>query len=57
MDYQQAITNLRMAYSRESASERDRMGKEDWKVAERQQFLDLLKQEGKQTLLEIGAGR
>ena len=56
MDYQQAIANLRMAYSSERASERDRAGKEDWKMAERQQFLDLLKQEGKKTLLEIGAG-
>ncbi len=56
MNYQQAITNLREAYSRESASVRDRSTKEDWKLAERQQFLDLLQQEGKKTLLEIGAG-
>jgi SAM-dependent methyltransferase len=56
MDYQQVIANLQLAYSRESASGRDQVGKEDWKVAERQQFLDLLKREGKKTLLEIGAG-
>src|SRR5258708_21695202 len=56
MDYQQVIAHLQRAYSRESASGRDQAGKEDWKVAERQQFLDLLKREGKKTLLEIGAG-
>ena len=56
MNYQQVIANLQRAYSRESASGRDRAGKEDWKVAERQQFLELLKREGKKTLLEIGAG-
>jgi len=56
MDYQQAITNLQRAYSRQRAHERDQAEKEDWKVAERQQFLDLLKREGKKTVLEIGAG-
>ena len=56
MDYQQVITHLQRAYSRESASGRDQAGKEDWKMAERQQFLELLKREGKKTLLEIGAG-
>ena len=56
MNYQQVITHLQMAYSRESASERDQTEKEDWKMAERQSFLDLLKREGKKTLLEIGAG-
>lgn len=56
MDYQQVITNLQRAYSRQRAHERDQAEKEDWKVAERQLFLDLLKREGKKTLLEIGAG-
>ncbi len=55
-DYQQVITTLRAAYSRESATQRDNTEKEDWKVVERQQFLVLLQQEGKITLLEIGAG-
>lgn len=55
-DYQQVITTLRAAYSRESATQRDNTEKEDWKVVERQQFLALLQQEGKITLLEIGAG-
>ena len=36
--------------------QRDHAEKEAWKVAERQQFLALLQQEGKVTLLEIGAG-
>jgi len=56
MDYQQVITLLQRAYSRESAGERDQAKKEDWKLAERQQFLDILKREGKKTLLEVGAG-
>jgi SAM-dependent methyltransferase len=56
MDYQQVIVDLQRAYNRESASRRDQEKKDDWKVAERQHFLDLLKQEGKQRLLEVGAG-
>ncbi|HLI70669.1 MAG TPA: class I SAM-dependent methyltransferase [Ktedonobacteraceae bacterium] len=55
-DYQQIIASLRAAYSHKSAQQRDQTRKEDWKIAERQAFLDLLKQEGKQDLLEIGAG-
>ncbi len=56
MDYQQVIANLRIAYSSERARTRDQAEKESWKVTERQQFLALLQQEGKKTLLEIGAG-
>lgn len=56
MDYQQAITDLRVAYSRESAAQRDKTEKDGWKVVERQQFLTLLQQEHRQTFLEIGAG-
>ena len=56
MSYQQVITDLQKAYSRESARGRDQAGKEEWKVAERQAFLALLQQEGKRTLLEVGAG-
>ncbi len=55
-DYQQVINMLRAAYSRESAEQRDKTEKEDWKVVKRQQFLSLLQKEGKTTLLEIGAG-
>ncbi len=55
-DYQQVITTLRSAYSHESAEQRDNAEKEAWKVVERQRFLDLLHQEGKAALLEVGAG-
>ncbi|HEY6539464.1 MAG TPA: class I SAM-dependent methyltransferase [Ktedonobacteraceae bacterium] len=55
-DYQQVIKTLRAAYSSESAEQRDNSEKEDWKLVERQRFLALLQQEGKATLLEIGAG-
>lgn len=55
-DYQQVINTLRAAYSHKSAAQRDTTEKEDWKIVERQQFLALLQQEGKTTLLEIGAG-
>ncbi|MGH2479233.1 MAG: class I SAM-dependent methyltransferase, partial [Ktedonobacteraceae bacterium] len=56
MEYQQAIADLRVAYSLESAAQRDKVEKDSWKVAERQRFLALLQQENRQTLLEIGAG-
>lgn len=56
MDYQQVIAHLRNAYNGESALYRNQQPKNAWKVAERQQFLTLLQQEHKQTLLEIGAG-
>lgn len=56
MNYQQVIAELRKSYNQESAAKRNKMEKETWKVAERQQFLTLLQQEGKHTLLEIGAG-
>ncbi|GCE28615.1 hypothetical protein KDA_40990 [Dictyobacter alpinus] len=56
MDYQQVIESLKVAYGRESAEKRDLEDKQDWKLAERQAFLDLLRLEGKQKLLEVGAG-
>jgi SAM-dependent methyltransferase len=55
-DYQKIIASLRMSYNREKTAQRDQMEKEFWKVTERQQFLSLLRQEGKTDLLEIGAG-
>jgi len=55
-DYQQVIANLRLSYNHEKAEERDQYEKEPWKVTERQQFLEILQQEGKTSLLEIGAG-
>jgi SAM-dependent methyltransferase len=56
MDYEQVIASLRLAYNEEKARWRDQRVKEDWKIAERQHFLTLLKQEHSQTLLEVGAG-
>lgn len=56
MDYQQATEHLLKSYNPEMARERNQTEKDAWKVSERQAFLDLLKQEGKHTLLEVGAG-
>ena len=53
--YQQVINSLRESYNR-NAAERDHYGIENWKVEERQHFLDLLKAKNKHRLLEIGAG-
>ena len=56
MQYQQAIETLRVAYNRESAASRNSAEKQEWKTTERQQFLELLQQEQRTTLLEVGAG-
>lgn len=53
--YQQVIAQLRQAYNH-NAEERDQQQKSPWKIAERQHFLEMLQQEGKRTLLEVGAG-
>lgn len=53
--YQQIIADLRESYDR-NAPDRDHYGIETWKLEERQYFLSLLQKEGKQYLLEIGAG-
>jgi SAM-dependent methyltransferase len=53
--YNQVITSLRTAYNRQ-AEERGASEPTLWKKQERQHFLDLLQQEGKKSLLEIGAG-
>lgn len=55
-DYQQVIATLRMSYNREKAEQRNQAEEKSWKTIERQQFLSLLQQENKTTLLEIGAG-
>jgi SAM-dependent methyltransferase len=47
--------NLILSYKRH-AEQRNQGEIEDWKVMERAAFLELLKGEGKQSLLEIGAG-
>jgi SAM-dependent methyltransferase len=53
--YHQIVADLRESYNR-NAPEREKYGVESWKIEERQRFLALLQQEGKQRLLEIGAG-
>ena len=53
--YDQVIGELRKAYDRK-AEERDGKEISSWKMDERQRFLALLQEEGKQSLLEIGAG-
>lgn len=52
---QKLRNNLRQSYDRK-AQERDARTIQEWKLTERQAFLSLLRQEQKQTLLEIGAG-
>ena len=47
--------DLREAYNK-SAHERDTGLMQDWKIEERSRFLSLLKQEKKESFLEIGAG-
>lgn len=49
------VTALRTAYDRKVA-ERQGVHLSAWKAAERARFLTLMQMEGKQTLLEIGAG-
>lgn len=49
------INDLRTAYDN-SAAKRDQTEKKAWKLNERQNFLELLQQEDKTTLLELGAG-
>lgn len=53
--YDEIIANLRAAYDR-AVEERENKPVLLWKIEERQQFLNLLRQEQKTTLLEIGAG-
>ena len=53
--YDQVIDELRHAYNL-SAANRQKSTVSQWKLRERQDFLDLLKLEDKETLLEIGAG-
>ena len=53
--YDQVITNLLEFYNRD-VERRDSSEYPAWKREERQHFLSLLQQEGKTSLLEIGAG-
>lgn len=47
--------SLQQSYDKETKS-RDRLDVQDWKVIEREKFLELLMLENKKNLLEIGAG-
>lgn len=53
--YQQVINHLKRAYDNK-VDERDRSGISLWKQYERQDFLDLLLSEEKQSLLDLGSG-
>ncbi len=53
--YEDVLDRLRQAYDRH-ASERDAAGLAEWKIAERKDFINLMRAEGKRSLLEIGAG-
>ena len=48
-------TNLILSYNQQ-AEQRNKTGIENWKANERAEFLTLLKNGGKQSLLEVGAG-
>lgn len=53
--YDDILSTLRQAYDNH-AGQRDAAGLADWKIAEREEFIALLRAEGKQSVLEIGAG-
>jgi SAM-dependent methyltransferase len=53
--YDEVTAELRAIYA-DNAAVRDGAEKQPWKVEVRQAFLDLLKSEGAQRLLEVGAG-
>ena len=55
MTINQMRADLILSYNRQ-AEHRNQGEIEDWKAAERSAFLSLLKSEGKQSLLEVGAG-
>lgn len=55
MMYEQVLSSLRRAYDNHAA-QRDAHGLAAWKLAERADFLALLRAEGKRDLLEIGGG-
>lgn len=55
MDTNQQRANLILSYDRQ-AEQRNKGSMEEWKIAERGEFLALLKREQKGSLLEIGAG-
>jgi SAM-dependent methyltransferase len=54
--YDEVIASLRRSYDDAAAAERDACPKQEWKLAERAEFLRRLRAEGGRRLLEIGAG-
>jgi SAM-dependent methyltransferase len=55
-EYYRVIADLRQAYGAAAAAERDGREKAAFKVDERRRFLDLLRDRGATSLLEVGAG-
>jgi SAM-dependent methyltransferase len=55
MTYKHIKADLVTVYNQQ-AEERDKWEIDDWKAEERKQFLSLLQEENKRSLLEIGAG-
>jgi SAM-dependent methyltransferase len=53
--YKRVTADLRQAYDH-MAEDRDQKAEPAWKESERQDFLKLMQDEGKKSLLEIGAG-
>ena len=53
-EYQRVIASLRVAYGPGPAALRDGWAKEEFKAEERRRFLDLLRERGAASLLEVG---
>ncbi len=53
--FESIIDSIRLTYDH-NAAERDAAALADWKIAEREDFANLMRAEGKRSLLEIGAG-
>ncbi len=53
--YDEVLVDLRAAYD-DGAARRDARAKPEWKLAERQSFLDRLREAGASRLIEVGAG-
>jgi SAM-dependent methyltransferase len=55
-EYYRVVAGLRQAYGPAAAAERDGRKRDAFKVDERRRFLDLLRDRGATSLLEVGAG-
>lgn len=56
MDKTSFKENIKRYYNQEAELRDSKSVKAEWKIKVRQNFYDILKQEGKKTLLELGAG-